>query len=318
MSDALSKAAPKTKQMIVNGRLIPFENATVHLMSPAMRYGLNIFEGLRGYWNEDQKQLYIFRLQEHMDRFEQSMKLLRFAPDFDVADVTTAVCDLLRADGHRAHCHIRTSAYLDGIGEHHVTKPVSWMVYAGSRPRNAKTQTGIRVHISTWRRMSDNAMPPRIKCGANYANARLARFQAQADGYDDAVMLNEAGKVGEGPGACLFLMRRGSLITPDVSSGILESITRDTILDLAADMGLEIEERAVDRTELYAADEAFFAGSAAEVLPITSVDGIDVGNGSVGSITRDIQASYFSAVEGRSHTDRGWITAVHATAKAAE
>lgn len=318
MSEALPTTAPKTKQMIVNGKLIPFEEATVHLMSPAMRYGLNIFEGLRGYWNDEQQQLYIFRLQEHMDRFEQSMKLLRFAPDFDTADVTAAVCDLLRADDHRAHCHIRTTAYLDGIGEHHVTKPVSWMVYAGPRPRNAKTQTGIRVHISTWRRMSDNAMPPRIKCGANYANARLARFQAQTDGYDDAIMLNDAGKVGEGPGACLFLMRRGRLVTPDVSSGILESITRDTIIDLAVDMGLEVEERAVDRTELYAADEVFFAGSAAEVLPITSVDGINVGNGAVGAVTSDIQASYFSVVEGCSHTDRNWITAVHTTARAAE
>jgi len=316
MSEALPKSAPKTKQMIVNGNLIPFEDATVHLMSPAMRYGLNIFEGLRGYWNDDQQQLYVFRLQDHMDRFEQSMKMLRFEPEFDVADVTKAVGDLLRADGHCAHCHIRTTAYLDGIGEHHVTKPVSWMVYAGPRARNAKTDTGIRVHISTWRRMSDNAMPPRIKCGANYANARLARFQAQADGYDDAIMLNDAGKVGEGPGACLFLFRRRRLITPDVSSGILESITRDTVLDLAAAQGLNVEERAVDRTELYAADEAFFAGSAAEILPITSVDGMMVGNGDVGPVTKALQGSYFSAVEGRSMADRNWLTPVYDIMKA--
>lgn len=311
MSDALPKSAPKTRQMIVNGDLVPFEEATVHLMSPAMRYGLNIFEGLRGYWNDDEQQLYVFRLQEHMDRFEQSMRLLRFEPEFDAADVTNAVIKLLRSDNHRAHCHIRTTAYLDGIGEHHVTKPVSWMVYAGARPRNAKTENGIRVHISTWRRMSDNALPPRIKCGANYANARLARFQAQADGYDDAIMLNDAGKVGEGPGACLFLVRRGRLTTPNVTSGILESITRDTILDLADAQGLNIEERVVDRTELYAADEVFFAGSAAEVLPITSVDGMQIAKGEVGPVTRALQVSYFSAVEGRSMTDRNWLTPVY-------
>lgn len=318
MSDALPTSAAITRQMIVNGKLVPFEDATVHLMSPAMRYGLNIFEGLRGYWNEDHEELYVFRLQEHMERFEQSMKLLRLEPEFETEAVTSAICDLLRADDHRAHCHIRATAYLDGIGEHHVARPVSWMVYAGPRPRNAKTNSGIRVHVSSWRRMSDNAMPPRIKCGANYANARLARFQAQVDGYDDAVMLNEAGKVGEGPGACLFLLRKGRLVTPDVSSGILESITRETILELAEDLGLDVEVRAMDRTELYAADEAFFAGSAAEVLPIVSVDGIDVGSGKVGQITQKVQSTYFSAVEGRSHTDRNWLTAVHANAEAAE
>lgn len=311
MSDALPSAASKTRRMIVNGALVPFESATVHLMSPAMRYGLNVFEGLRGYWNADAGQLYVFRLPEHMARFSQSMKLLRFAPDFDVATVTEAIGELLRAEDHRAHCHIRATAYLDGIGEHHVPGPVSWMVYAGPRPRNKKTETGIHAHISSWRRMSDNSLPPRIKCGANYANARLARFQAQADGYDDAIMLNEAGKVGEGPGACLFALRAGRLITPDVASGILESITRDTIIDLAAEQGLEVEERTMDRTELYAAEELFLAGSAAEVMPVVSLDRLTIGDGAVGPITRALQGAYFAAVEGRSHRERDWLTAVH-------
>ena len=190
MSAALPEASTQTKQMIVNGSLVPFESATVHLMSPAMRYGLNIFEGLRGYWNPREEELFVFRLGEHMERFAQSMKMLRFAPEFDVAEVTEAILCLLRADAHRENCHIRATAYLDGIGEHHVSRPVSWMVYAGRRPRSAKTKTGIRLQVSAWRRMSDNAMPPRIKCGANYVNARLARYQAQEDGYDDAVMLN--------------------------------------------------------------------------------------------------------------------------------
>ena len=313
MSDALPTASAPTKQMIVNGDLMPFGDATVHLMSPAMRYGLNIFEGLRGYWNTDERQLCVFRLQDHMDRFAQSMKLMRFAPEIEVEEVTQAVGALLRADGHRAHCHIRTTAYLDGIGEHHVPGPVSWMVYAGQRPRTKKTGTGIHVHISSWRRMSDNSLPPRIKCGANYANARLARFQAQIDGYDDAIMLNEVGKVGEGPGACLFAVRGGKLITPDVTSGILESITRDTILHLAREQGLNIEERSMDRTELYAADEIFLAGSAAEVLPVISVDRITTGAGVVGPVTHALQTAYFSAVEGLSHRDHSWLTPIYST-----
>lgn len=310
MSDALPKESAKTKRMVVNGKTVPFADATVHLMSPAMRYGLNVFEGLRGYWNNDEKQLYVFRLPEHLERFDQSIRLLRMSSEFTMAQISAAVLGLLRDDEHRANCHIRTTAYLDGIGEHHVTGPVSWMVYAGPRPRGKKVETGITAHISSWRRMSDNAMPPRIKCGANYANARLARFQAQLDGYDDAIMLNDAGKVGEGPGACIFIVRGGKLITPDVTSGILESITRETILTLARDSGLAVEERPVDRTELYASQEVFLAGSAAEVLPVMSVDRITVGTGTVGDITRSLQQAYFSAVEGRVQKYKSWLTPV--------
>lgn len=312
MSDALPKESARTKQMVVNGKTVPFAEATVHLMSPAMRYGLNVFEGLRGYWNADASQLYVFRLDEHMIRLDQSIRLLRMNAGFTMDSIADAVIGLLRADGHRANCHIRTTAYLDGIGEHHVTGPVSWMVYAGPRPRGTKVETGISVHISSWRRMSDNAMPPRIKCGANYANARLARFQAQIDGYDDAVMLNDLGRVGEGPGACVFIVRGGRLITPDLTSGILESITRDTILTLARDLGVDVEERSIDRTELYAAEEIFLAGSAAEVLPVTSVDRMSIGGGSVGKVTKTLQKAYFETVEGRVDAYRRWLTPVWA------
>ncbi len=310
MNNAQPKSVSVARRMIVNGSLIRFEDATVHLMSPAMRYGLNVFEGLRAYWNGEAGQLYVFRLAEHLDRLAQSMRLLRFEPEFDMVEVTDAILELLRADEHRANCHIRVTAYLDGLGDHHVAGPVSWCVFAGPRPRSRQTETGIRVQISSWRRMSDNAMSPRIKCGANYANARLARFQAKRDGYDDAVVLNEHGKIAEGPGACLFVVRRGSLVTPDLASGILESITRDTVIELAGEAGMTVEQRPVDRTELAAADEAFFAGSAAEILPVIEVDGIPIGSGGRGPVTKTIQAAYFAAVEGHTKLDRGWLTPV--------
>lgn len=312
MSNVLPLSSPDTGQMMVNGVLVPFDQATVHLMSPAMRYGLNVFEGLRAYWNPDDQQLYIFRLADHMARFAQSMKLMRFAPDFGVDQVAAAIIELLRADGHRANCHIRATAYLDGLGEHHVPGPVSWGVFAGPRPRSRNTETGVRVQVSSWRRMSDNALSPRVKCGANYANARLARFQARLDGYDDAVILNEQGKIAEGPGACLFIVRSQTLITPDVTSGILESVTRDTVLALARAAGVPVQERPVDRTELAAAHEAFFAGSAAEILPVTAVDGIELGSAMPGPLTRDLQSAYYAAVEGRAQLDKAWLTAVYA------
>ena len=300
--------------IVVNGDLVPYGQATAHVMSPAMRYGLNVFEGLRAYWNADDSELYVFRLQEHLDRLDQSMKLLRFAPTFDVADLEPQLLDLLRANEIKDACHIRMSAYLDGDGEHHVTGPVSYFIASKVRPRSDKTATGIRCAVSSWVRMADSAMPPRIKCGANYVNARLARFQALHDGYDDALLLNENGKVGEGPGACVFLMRHGQLVTPDITSGILESITRDTMMMLARELGIDIIERTVDRTELYAADEMFVAGSAAEVLPVVSVDGIELGDGGVGSATKTLQAAYFAAVTGDSHRDKGWLTPVYGSA----
>ncbi|GAB5468342.1 MAG: branched-chain-amino-acid transaminase [Rhodospirillales bacterium] len=303
-----------SSKMIVNGSLVPFEQATVHLMSAAMRYGLNVFEGLRGYWNPDERELYVFRLPEHLERLAQSMKLMRFAPEVRVEEVGAAILTLLRENGLKENCHIRATAYLAGLDEHHVPGPVSWMVYAGSRARSPKCESGIAAQISSWRRLSDNALPPRVKCGANYANARLARFQARTDGYDDAIMLNESGKVGEGPGACLFLLRRDRLITPDLTSGILESVTRDTLLTLAAAAGLAIEERAVDRSELYAADELFLAGSAAEVLPVVSLDGLEIGKGGVGPVTRRLQAAYFAAVTGEACRAQGWLTPVYGSA----
>ena len=204
----MSKMPCRPAHMIVNGELVPFADATVHLMSPAMRYGLNVFEGLRAYWNPAEQQLYVFRLQEHLQRLKQSMKLLRFDAGFTTDEVGAATLSLLRANEVKEICHIRASAYLDGEGEHHVTGPVSYFVAAKTRPRSAKTESGIRCRVSSWHRMADNAMPPRIKCGANYVNARLARLEAHHDGYDDALMLNAAGRVAEGPGACVFMVRR--------------------------------------------------------------------------------------------------------------
>ena len=189
--------------------------------------------------------------------------------------------------------------------------PVSYFVAAKLRPRLPTTATGIRCRVSTWVRMADNAMPPRIKCGANYVNARLARYEAHHDGYDDALMLNAAGRVAEGPGACVFMVRRGVLVTPPITEGILESITRDTLIELAKDLGVAMEERVIDRTELYARDELLMAGSAAEVLPVTEVDGVEIGAGRVGEITTSLQSAYFASVTGESNTNKGWLSPVY-------
>jgi len=297
--------------IVQNGKLIGYGDAVAHVMSPALKYGLSVFEGLRAYWNDADKQLYVFRLQEHTERLFQSMKLLRFEPKFSAEEINELTIELLRRNNVRGAAHIRTIAYLDGMGEHIVRGPVSYSISALERGRTAQVERGIRCQVSAWTRISDNAMPPRIKTGGNYVNSRLARFQAKHDGYDEAILLNGAGKVAESPGCCIFLRRRDELITPDVTSGILESITRDTVMHLARGKGIQVTERAVDKTELYAAEEIFLVGSAAEILPVIDVDGVAIGTGERGAMTKDLQTAYFDAVTGKSSSNRGWLTNVH-------
>jgi branched-chain amino acid aminotransferase len=304
----------RPKYLIVNGELTEFEKATIHLMSPAVRYGLNVFEGLRGYWNGSDGVMNVFRLDDHMRRLWQSMRILRFDPKFTSTEVTSSLVKLLEVGGIRENCHIRVSAFIEGEGDHSATGPVSYFINSNPLPRSSATTSGIRCTISSWARMADSSMPPRAKTGANYVNARLARLQAKQDGYDDALLLNEVGKISEGPGAAVFVVRNGKLITPDITSGILESITRDTVVFLARERGLAVEERPVDRTELSIADEIFLAGTAAEILPVVDVDGLKVGDGRMGKITASLQKAYDDLVTGKTRGDRNWVT--HVTVQA--
>jgi len=305
-------SASSPELIVQNGNFVPYESAVVHVMSPAVKYGLSVFEGLRAYKSDEDGKVYVFRLQEHTERLFQSMKLLRFEATFDADEINARTLELLRRIGVKSAAHIRTIAYLDGKGEQQTRKPVSYSISALEKARNANTAEGIRCQVSAWTRISDATMPPRIKCGGNYVNGRLARSQAIQDGYNDAIQLNTAGKVAEAPGACLFAVRRGELVTPDVASGILESITRDTVLHLARDFGMNVQERQVEKTELYAASEVFLVGSAAEIVPVVDIDGISIGTGKRGPVTEQLQQGYFQAVTGSYGRERGWLTAVPA------
>lgn len=298
----------KSKFAVLNGEVVPYESATTHIMSPAVKYGLSVFEGLRCYWSDEDDELYVFRLQDHTDRLLQSMRLLRFAHTFDGTEINRMTLELLRRNEVRSTAHIRVTAYIDGKGEQQATGPISYAISALEKPRTSRTEKGMRCQVSAWVRMADNVMPPRIKCGGNYVNGRLARFQAIQDGYDEAIILNSLGKVAEGPGTCIFLVRHGQLITPDLASGILESITRDSVLVLAKEHGFTTVERMVDKTELYAADEVFMVGSAAELVPVTDIDGLTIGSGQRGPVTAALQQAYFDAVTGLGPRRPGWLT----------
>ncbi len=298
-------------KMYLNGKIVDYADCKIHAFASVVKYGTGVFEGLRGYWNADAKQLYIFRLREHMERIRFGMKAMRYADIPSLEELERSIIEVSRANAIRATTHYRMIAYLDGDDELSTTGPTGIVVGAVVRGSSPRVEKGMAAMISSYTRIADNAMPPRVKCTANYVNNRAAELEAKAGGYDGALMLTQEGKLSEASGACCFLVRNGRLITPDLSSDILESITRETVIELARNkLGLTVDERRIDRSEIAAGDEMFACGSGWEVVPILSVGRIDVGDGKPGPVTRSVQNAYFDVVHGRTNTHPTWLTPV--------
>ena len=285
------------------GKLVEPQDAKVLVLSPTAQFGLNVFEGVRGYWNDEQEQLYIFRLREHLDRLTDSCKLIGLDMPYAVQEIEQFIRDVVQGNGYRQDIALRITAFVDGEGTWSSTKRPDLFIAPIARPRNDPANLPTQsATVSSWRRIDDVSFPPRIKCGANYINGRHAHLDAQRKGFDLPIFLNAEGKVSEGAGACVVIVRKGTVITPDLSSGVLESVTRDTVLALAGNLGLRCEERRIDRTELLIADEIFMCGSAAEISPIISVDHVPVGSGGVGPITARLVEEYIRIVSNQ-HPD---------------
>lgn len=298
-----------------NGDIVPYADAKVHVLSPGMKYGAGVFEGIRGYWNTDRSEMYLFRLREHLDRLQYSMRTMRFDHQLDSTQVEAAILAVVRANELREDVHIRPMVWVDGDAEMLSRGPIGWMVAALPRPFNPQVRDGVRVGVSSWRRIADTAMPARVKATANYVNGRLAGIQGNLDGYDNVLLLTQGGHVAESPGSCFFMVRDGKPITPGVTSSILESVTRATVIELLHEItSVPAVERDVDRTELYAAEEAFFCGSGQEIQPIISVDRLPVGAGTPGPLTRQLQQRYFAVVRGETNDHADWLTPVWAGA----
>ncbi len=294
----------------MNGKLVPQAEAVLPVNSAAVFYATNVFEGLRAYWNAADGELYAFRLAEHFARFRESMKMMRFTVPYADADLYEAVREALRGNDVQEDVHMHLVAYVGGAGLDS-TSPTG--MYINPRRRGRITDgAGLRCCVTSWQRTSDNAIPIRLKSGSNYQNGRLATLQAKADGYDAPIFLNQHGTVAEGSGATFFMVRRGQLITPPLTSDILESITRTTLLDtLAPALGLEVVERHIARTELYVADEAFFCGSGYEITPILSVDRFNLGSGAVGPVTQRLLSTYMDVVRGVDKRFPEWRTPIY-------
>lgn len=297
-----------------NGKLVPWEQATVHLTSTFWSGVTAIFEGIMSYWNPDDGELYIWQLEAHLKRLLRSQKLMRQQSPYTVAQLTDAVTELIRALNVDRDTYIFPYCYPKGGGNfesstHAEPEPVDIAIVA--RPNESHLGKGwVRTAcVSSYTRISDNVMPPRVKNIANYRNSNLAMAEAHIDGYDTAFILNTVGKVAEGPGSCLMLLRDGVLVTPTSTDSILESISRYSVMELARrELGLEVVERAVDRTELYIADEIFMVGTAAEILAIGSVDRYTIGDGGMGPVTARIEKAFHDVVRGKNPAYLHWST----------
>jgi branched-chain amino acid aminotransferase len=302
----------KPRLLNMNGAVIPYEDARVHVLSTAMKYAASVYEAMRAYWSDADQQLYVFRLREHLRRLEQSAKIARIPLPADPARFAREVLEVIRANDLHEDLHVRLIVFVDtddgGLASR---EPVGYVIAPIPTTRYFES-AGLHVAVSSWHRTADNAIPARVKAAANYQNSRLALLQAKTDGYDDAILLNSDGSVAEGPGYTLFLVREAHPMTPSVTSNIVEGVTRSTLLTLFSEsLGVTVEQREIDRTELYVADEAFFAGTAAEVTPILSVDRRPVGEGVMGPLTAKVRDAYFRAVRDGSAPHPEWRTAIY-------
>jgi branched-chain amino acid aminotransferase len=311
--------SPLMEHAFFQGRIIPFADARISIGTHSVQYGTGAFAGIRGYLDDDGQAINIFRLLDHAQRLLNSGRLLRAELPFDRDSLARTIVSLVERNAPKGDVYIRPFIYkpavqltprLRGLGD----ELAIYMLVMGDY---LKLDRGQRAIVSSWYRIPDNAIPSRGKLIGAYVNSALAKDEAEEQGADEAIMLNTAGKVAEGSGCNLFVVRNDTLITPPITGDILEGITRRSMLRMASDAGIRTEEREIDRTELYVADEAFFCGTGVQVAWIESVDGRPVGQGQMGPITTQLRTAFFDTVRGRSRRYADWITRVRTPALAA-
>lgn len=310
MNNALATGTEHPAWIWRNGELHPWASATVHVTAVGHASVAGVFEGIKAYRSDDGERLLLFRLDDHLRRLRESARICRVDLPYDLEQLRHAVIELLRANGWRGDTYIRPWTFAEGlVRELMVAAGAPSEVIIDSWPFTTLlgTERGCRAAVSTWIRVGEASAPPRAKAFANYHHGRLALIEARTNGHDWPVLLNDRHQVSEGSAACIALVRDGVLITPSLSSSVLDSITRDTALRLCADLGVPVEQRMVDRSELYLADELFFLGTAWEILPITTIDGLPVGSGQMGPLAVALDREYSDIVRGRSTAHPEWL-----------
>lgn len=295
------------------GHIVPYSEAKVGVLNHTLNYGTGAFGGLRGYWNDDEEQMFVFRPEDHYRRLLQSAKLLCMELPYTLQDLTDVTLELIRKEAFREDCYIRPLVFLSdeviGVRLHNMTPELS--IVAIPFGLYVRSEVGCHVTVSSWRRVDDNSIPARGKIVGAYVNSAFVKTDAERAGFDEAIVLNQDGHVSEGSAANLFIVRNGKIVTPPVSDNILEGIVRRSVMTLLRDeMGLDVETRTIDRTELFVAEEAFFTGTGMQVTAITRVDHRPVGSGRMGPITSGLRDLFFRVVRGREPNYRHWCTPV--------
>jgi branched-chain amino acid aminotransferase len=296
----------------MDGKLVDWEDATVHVLTHGLHYGSGVFEGIRAY--ETRQGPAVFRLTDHIRRLLRSAHVYHMEVPFSLDEICEGSKETVRANGLK-ECYLRPLVYRGyaEMGLNPLPAPVNvsisvwkWGLYLGEE----SVETGVRAKISSWKRLDHNILPPGVKATGQYINSSLAKMEALKAGYDEGIMLNMAGYVTDGTGENVFIVRDGILMTPPVQAGCLNGITRDTVTTIARDLGYEVVERNMSRLDLYTADEAFFTGTAAEVVPIREVDDRALGSDGRGPITKEIQETYLATVRGQISQYQGWLSHV--------
>jgi branched-chain amino acid aminotransferase len=301
------------------GRIVPYSEAKVGVMTHALNYGTGCFGGIRGYWNGEEEQLLVFRPYDHYARFLHSAKLLRMDLGYTEEELVNITLDLLRTEGLRQDCYLRPLAYkadeVIGVRLNDLTDEVT--IFAIPFGRYVENDEGAHVTISSWRRVEDNSIPARGKITGAYVNSAFAKTDALLAGFDEAIVLNQDGHVSEGSAENLFMLRDGVVVTPPGHDNILQGITRRTLIKLLRDeMGMEVVERSIDRTELYLAEELWFSGTGVQMAAITHIDHRPVGEGKMGPLVGELRDLFFDVVRGRVPKYRRWCQPVYVTEKA--
>ena len=303
----------RVKYAFFEGQVVPMAEAKVSIATHGFMYATSIFEGLRAYWNAEQKQMYVLRMIDHLERMFDSMKIMHLEIKYSVSQLNDIIVDLLKRQEFQADVYIRITVYKSAqkVGVGLQNAPSDICIFAVPFDDYYEGRDGLNVCVSNWRRVEDNAIPARCKIVGAYANSALIKADAVLAGFDEAIVLSESGSVSEGSAMNIFMVKKGDLITPSATENILEGITRAVIMTLADDSNIKTTCREVDRSELYLAEELFFTGTGAQVKPILSVDKRPVGNGKPGPVTSKLMEQYYAMSAGKVAKYKHWLTPVY-------
>jgi len=302
----------KNRLIWFKGNIIPVNDAKINVLAPTSQFGANVFEGIRCYWNKSQNQLFAFRLEDHLTRLISSSLLIGFDSKYEFQELKEAFIDVIKANNYKEDIAVRQTLFLDGFGNWSSKSPINMFIAPIPKGRPYPNRKGVTCSVSSWERIHEKSISPKIKCGANYINSRMAQLEAIKNKFDTSVLLNKQGYISEGPGSCIFIVKNNILTTPPLEASILESITRDTIIKFSKnDLKLIVLEKNITKEELYDSDEIFLCGSSMEITSIVKIDNYEINCDQKCKVTKRIRKLYFQIVRNKNINYQNWLTPIY-------